>query len=193
MKNTLTWAHPTSAYIIDCLMFTSFKETEDGVIEKHLTHLNEIHRRIAPSKIIFPVWNIWMREATRPFMIAYPFGLSTKQPYVVRMVIDEAEHNHDVSAHEYVTTIDIRYNVKGVSNHKKFHTLCTDRYDDAKDFVSLAASAQATFHGIFRQHSNELSFASDPRLIESVTDYSSQPSILPYYNAHQPKKAKYHG
>lgn len=131
-----------------------------------------------------------MREDNKPFMLAYPFGLSRKIPYNVRMFIDEYvdESSGNSVSDLYVMAIDIRYNSKIVPGQRKYHTLITDRYDNAKDFVSLAASAQATFHSIFREHSKAEAFLAMTSMYDSVGDYSSQPTCLPFYNAHILKK-----
>lgn len=184
-----------SASIVDCLMFTPATQntrTSNPVVTKHLGHLDEIHRRTQPAKIIFPWWYVFLRDNHKPFMVAYPFGLATTQPYSVRLVIDEIYHS-PIPQNLFVATIDIRYNVVMPAYQRKYHNLTSDRYDNAVDFVSLAASAQSTFHDIFREHSNAPEFVGDARLFQSIAEYSSQPSILPYYNAHKPAKVKYNG
>jgi len=139
---------------------------------------------LAPS-IIYPHWHIYMRERAIPFMVSYPFGLDQKQPYVVRIVIDQLSERPGYERF-YTMAIAIRYNLS-VTGHRKYHVLISDKYENVHDFISLAASAQASFHDIFQDQSRNPLFWAASDLYDNVGDYSSQNTILPFYDAHQSK------
>jgi hypothetical protein len=183
MNDTLKWIHPTGAHIIDAMLFTQAQEAENGIIERHRHFVEQIHANVKPPSIMLPYWYITLREPTHPFMVAYPLGCDSKQPYNVRLTIDEIMTHPIRRNHVYVMSMDIRYNGM-VATNRRYHTLMHDRYENAQDFVSLAASAQSTFHRFFKEQTDDPEFLMNPSLYDSVSDYSSQPCILPAYNTH---------
>lgn len=180
MKNTLKWIYPEGASIIDAMLFTRALERVDDTLILHRRYIDSIHDSIEAPAIMFPHWNIFMRENDKPFMVSYPFGLNPRLPYNVRLVCDlwnEAKNDY------YQSTIDVRYNLSA-TGHRSYHRLVKDKYENVQDYISLAASAQATFHSIFTEQSQNPLFWDSDKLLESVSEYSSQNTILPYYNSH---------
>lgn len=182
MKNTLKWLYPEGASIIDAMLFTRALERLDDTLILHRRYIDSIHDSIEAPPIVFPHWNLFMRENSKPFMVSYPFGLNARLPYNVRLVCDVWSSNTSVE-NQYQSTVDIRYNLSA-TGHKSYHRLVKDKYENVQDYVSLAASAQASFHAIFTEQSNnQICWANDD-VIDSVSDYSCQNTILPFYNAH---------
>jgi hypothetical protein len=185
-NDILQWIHPTGAHIIDALLFTQPSEVEDGVLERHRQFIASLHDKHLIPAIEYPQWYITMREPGHYFMVSYPFGCNRSQPYNVRLCIEEVIE-FPPKSNVYKMSMDIRYN-RAVTGNRKYHTLVTDRYEKALDFVSLCASAQSTFHTFFKEQTDDPCFLMNTKLYDSVSDYSCQPSILPAYNTHQTTK-----
>lgn len=188
MKTTLRWLDPEGASIIDAMLFsveddasrTKFTE----IAEQHHKILDTIHLTCNPPEIVYPNWHITLRERAKPFMVSYPFGLSKAKPYNVRLSMDQGENPLI-----YEVEVAIRYNIGYGTNHM-FRPIILDGYLDAVDFMSVAASTQAIFHSLFKEHTDWLMRYNPECLFNSVSDYSSQNTILPAYNTHNVKAYK---
>lgn len=182
-RNTvLKWLYPEGAAIIDAMLFTRALERIDDTLILHRRYIDSIHNTVIAPMIMFPHWHLFMREDGKPFMVSYPFGLNNKLPYNVRLVCDAWSV---IRGHEgyYSSTIDIRYNLSA-TGHRSYHRLVKDKYENVQDYISLAASAQAAFHSIFSEQSQNPIFWATDDVKDSVSDYSAQNTVLPYYNNH---------
>lgn len=186
MKTTLRWLYPEGASIIDAMLFS--REDDESrakfaeIADQHLKILDTIHLTCNPPEIQFPVWHITMRERAKPFMVCYPFGLSKTKPYNVRLSMDQHE---DPAIYE--VEVAIRYNI-GYGTSNIFRPILLDGYTHVvQDYLSVAASTQAIFHTLFPEHTAWLMRYNPECLFDSVSDYSSQASILPTYNTHTAK------
>lgn len=186
MKKILKWVYPEGAAIIDAMLFSQPVTQKDDALILHKRYLESIHDNIVAPRIIYPHWHLFMRDDGKPFMVAYPFGLSNKQPYNVRVLCDVYSY---LKQHEsyYKTAIDIRYNLSA-TGHKAYYQLVMNQYENVVDYVSLAASAQATFHSIFTEQSRNSVYWNDYDFVDNIGEYSSQPTILPYYQTHSKGK-----
>jgi hypothetical protein len=190
MKSTLRWLYPEGASIIDAMLFSrdgssNTQEEFAQLSEKHLSILDQIHDVFQPPQIVFPIWHIFVRENAMPFMVSYPFGLSKAKPYNVRLSMDQAE-NKDI----YEVEIAIRYNLVGSGYTNVFRPIICDGYLSVVDYPSVAAATQAIFHSLFPEHTAQLMRYNPECLFNSVSDYSSQRTILPAYNTHKRKAVK---
>lgn len=190
MKSTLRWLYPEGASIIDAMLFSrdETSNTQAEFVEiatRHLDILDQIHDVLQPPQIEYPWWHIYVREAQKPFLVSYPFGLAKTKPYNVRLCMDQAEHK-DI----YEVEIAIRYNLPESGYTNVFRPILCDGYLSVVDYPSVAASTQAIFHSLFPQHTAYLMRYNPEVLFDSVSDYSSQKTILPSYNTHKRKAVK---
>jgi hypothetical protein len=187
MKSTLRWLYPEGASIIDAMLFSreEVSSTQDEFTEianKHLTILDQIHDILKAPEITHPWWHIYLREEEKPFLVCYPFGLAKTKPYNVRMCMDRCE-NKEI----YEVEIAIRYNLPGSGYTNIFRPIICDGYLSVVDYHSVAASTQAIFHSLFPDHTANMMRYNPEVLFDSVSDYSSQRTILPVYNTHRKK------
>ena len=189
MKRILKWVYPEGAAIIDAMLFSAPVKQSDDTLILHKRYIDSIHETVIAPSIIYPHWHLFMRDDRKPFMVSYPFGLDTKSPYNVRVICDDFATLKGLSS-SYKTTIDIRYNLSA-TGHKSYHQLVKNQYDNVVDYVSLAASAQASFHGIFVEQSRNSIYWNEYDFIDNVSEYSSQQTILPVYHTHTQKGQKH--
>jgi hypothetical protein len=184
MKTTLRWIYPEGASIVDAMLFSREEEKPSSIadrwLSRHVDTLAGISMKHQMPTIAYPYWHIYLREKSKPFIVSYPFGLNRTAAYNVRITIDQS-----LDPEIYEIEISARYNIN--RNGHIFYPILVNGYTHVVDYISLAASAQSAFHGLFPDSTHSIAFANYDSLYDSVADYSSQTSILPQYNTHKLK------